>query len=59
MKQWYEFQVGFYVEAESQDEAFKKAVHVVDVANDVDPEGDAQIELIAIHSEGQANKDDT
>lgn len=43
---WWEFQVGLFVEAETQEEALKKLLPVLEAANKVDPEGDAQIELV-------------
>lgn len=49
---WYEFQIGFYVEAENEVDAMHEAGRVLDVANDVDAEGDAQIENIAEWPQG-------
>jgi hypothetical protein len=48
MTDWYEFQLGIYVEAESEDEAWRKMQPLFDLANKIDPEGDATVEYVGV-----------
>jgi len=43
---WHEFQIGVYVEADTQEEAWRKLQPSIKALNDVDPEGDATVEYI-------------
>lgn len=53
---WFEFNVGLYVEAETDEEAFRKLLPVLEAANKIDPEGDAQCELVGEHPFGREEK---
>jgi hypothetical protein len=43
---WHEFTLGVYVEAETEDEAWKKLQPALEALNAVDPEGDATAEHV-------------
>lgn len=43
---WFEFNIGLYVEAQTDEDAFRILAPVLEAANKIDPEGDAQIELV-------------
>lgn len=51
---WFEFQVGLYVEAETEDEAMRKLSTLMTVADELDPEADAQCEMVGTWDEGGA-----
>ena len=53
-RDWYEFEIGLYVEAESPEEAWEKLAPLVELANSIDPEGNAQIQE---HGTWGGNKD--
>lgn len=42
---WFEFTIGLYVEAQTDEDAFRILQPVLEAANKLDPEGDAQCVL--------------
>lgn len=42
---WFEFTIGLYVEAVTDEDAFRILAPVIEAANKIDPEGEAKVEL--------------
>ena len=49
MSKWYEFQIGLFVPADSEEGALEKLIPVIDAANKIDPEEDTAVELVCTH----------